>query len=196
MDFTRRSSIMILVWIADFVSKYVLSDILSPFISHSVSRHYVAQVADKMVLQYSSSGGVAYELGRWAIRNGYKVVGTTYDMEQDRAVWKIADKESELSLFSGSKYIQSIPSGIISQFNKQDKYLVVGTPCQIAGLVKYIETKRFDRNKFLLVDFHCHGVPSYIVWDKYVEYVKKRMDVKISPMFNFAANRSDGTDFF
>ena len=100
-----------------------------PFISHSVSRHYVAQVADKMVLQYSSSGGVAYELGRWAIRNGYKVVGTTYDMEQDRAVWKIADKESELSLFSGSKYIQSIPSGIISQFNKQDKYLVVGTPC-------------------------------------------------------------------
>lgn len=31
-----------------------------PFISHSVSRHYVAQVADKMVLQYSSSGGVAY----------------------------------------------------------------------------------------------------------------------------------------
>lgn len=75
-------------------------------------------------------------------------------------------------LFSGSKYIQSIPSGIISQFDKQDKYLVVGTPCQIAGLVKYIETKRFDRNKFLLVDFHCHGVPSYIVWDKYVEYVK------------------------
>lgn len=149
-----------------------------PFISHSVSRHYVAQVADKMVLQYSSSGGVAYELGRWAIRNGYKVVGTTYDTEQDRAVWKIADKESELSLFSGSKYIQSIPSGIISQFDKQDKYLVVGTPCQIAGLVKYIETKRFDRNKFLLVDFHCHGVPSYIVWDKYVEYVKKRMDVK------------------
>lgn len=125
-----------------------------------------------MVLQYSSSGGVAYELGRWAIRNGYKVVGTTYDTEQDRAVWKIADKESELSLFSGSKYIQSIPSGIISQFDKQDKYLVVGTPCQIAGLVKYIETKRFDRNKFLLVDFHCHGVPSYIVWDKYVEYVK------------------------
>ena len=56
--------------------------------------------------------------------------------------------------------------------------MVVGTPCQIAGLVKYIETKRFDRNKFLLVDFHCHGVPSYIVWDKYVEYVKKRMDVK------------------
>lgn len=44
--------------------------------------------------------------------------------------------------------------------------------------MKYIETKRFDRNKFLLVDFHCHGVPSYIVWDKYVEYVKKHMDVK------------------
>lgn len=53
-----------------------------PFISHSVSRHYVAQVADKMVLQYSSSGGGAYELGRWAIRNGYKVVGTTYDMDK------------------------------------------------------------------------------------------------------------------
>ena len=56
--------------------------------------------------------------------------------------------------------------------NKKEKYLVTGTPCQIDSFRKYIKKFRVEDN-FVLMDFFCHGVPSKLVWDKYITEKEK-----------------------
>ena len=46
------------------------------------------------------------------------------------------------------------------------KVLFSGTPCQKAGLKRYLH-KNYEN--LLAVDFVCHGVPSPLVWKKYLE---------------------------
>ena len=54
------------------------------------------------------------------------------------------------------------------RFLKADEnVLYSGTPCQIQGLKKYL---RKDYDNLLTIDFICHGVPSPLLWKKYVEY--------------------------
>lgn len=54
--------------------------------------------------------------------------------------------------------------------------LFSGTPCQIMGLKRYL---RREYDNLLTVDFVCHGVPSPLVWRKYVEETLVRQDEKI-----------------
>ena len=49
------------------------------------------------------------------------------------------------------------------------KVLFSGTPCQIAGLKRYLR-KEYDN--LLTVDVICHGVPSPKVWRKYIKEIK------------------------
>jgi hypothetical protein len=52
------------------------------------------------------------------------------------------------------------------------KVLFSGTPCQIAGLKRYLR-KEYDN--LLTVDFVCHGVPSPMIWRDY-------LNAKIRPL--------------
>lgn len=137
--------------------------------------YFVAETKDKMVLSFAASGGVAFELSRYGIKNGWKVIGTVYNCETNRAEWRIASDFEDLSPFCGSKYIQSLPNSILKQIDPNQKYIIIATPCQISGVLKLIEKKKWERENFLLVDFHCHGTPSYNIWDNYISDVKKRM---------------------
>lgn len=70
----------------------------------------------------------------------------------------------------GSKYLQArVETGFADaeRFLKQGRYVLFsGTPCQIAGLHKYL---RKDYPNLLSVDFLCHGVPSPGVWRRYLK---------------------------
>lgn len=52
-----------------------------------------------------------------------------------------------------------------------------GTPCHVAGLVKYLGKKKFE--KLLLVDIVCHGVPSSKIFKDYIDYVEKIYNGKV-----------------
>ena len=45
-----------------------------------------------------------------------------------------------------------------------------GTPCQIAGLKSFLIR---DYDNLITQDVICHGVPSPLVWQKYLEYKTK-----------------------
>lgn len=45
--------------------------------------------------------------------------------------------------------------------------LFSGTPCQVAGLKSFLKR---DYDNLVCIDFVCHGVPSPMVWEKYVAY--------------------------
>lgn len=56
---------------------------------------------------------------------------------------------------------------------KGRKVLFVGTPCQVNGLLSYINASMNQAytEHLLTADFVCHGVPSRFVWRKYLNEV-------------------------
>lgn len=135
----------------------------------------------------SSSGGVFILLARQIISEGGVVFGAKFD-EQWNVIHSYSDNGEGLAAFMGSKYVQSRIGNTYSQakvFLKAGrKVLFSGTPCQIAGLRKYLR-KEYDN--LLTVDVICHGVPSPAVWRQYLEEIKKdarqgENSVSLSPM--------------
>lgn len=129
---------------------------------------FAAYSNDANVRRQCSSGGVGLELAKNAIRKGYAFCGVCYNTQTGRAEHYVTDKIEELQRSIGSKYIQSYTLTGFSQFEKGKRYFVVGTPCQIDSLRRYIRQNKME-DDFVLVDFFCHGVPSALMWQKYIE---------------------------
>ena len=131
----------------------------------------------------SSSGGVAYEISAWAINHGYEVWGVAYDYERNRAYHTCVHKIEELQIFQGSKYIQSDTSELMKAIQDgkvQDKAVIFGAPCQIYSLKKL----KGDKD-WILIDIFCSGVPTYLVWDKYLKYISRKHHIsKITDIRN------------
>lgn len=114
-----------------------------------------------------SSGGIAFELAKFGIENGYTVIGVRYNPKDKIAEHFEANTIEDLLPTTGSKYIQSYaPNGLKNIF-KGNKYMIFGLPCQIHTL-RNIITHRKKESNFILIDFFCHGVPSYLMWKKYL----------------------------
>lgn len=128
---------------------------------------YGAWSKDAQVRLKCSSGGMAFELGKAAISQGYQVCGVRYNPEKNRAEHYIASNITELIPSIGSKYLQSYTVDGFQAIRREQKYLVTGTPCQIDSFRRYIQ-KFHGEEHFILLDFFCHGVPSKWLWDKYV----------------------------
>ena len=116
----------------------------------------------------SSSGGAGAEIIAWAFANGYKAAGVVYNYQRQCAETVIAENPQEAACFKGSKYLQSECAGAFEQILKRkDKLVVFGSPCQIAAL--HLAASLTGRRKdLILVDFFCHGVPSYFLWKSFL----------------------------
>lgn len=135
---------------------------------------YGAWSKDEAVRRKCSSGGVGFELGKTLIGEGYKVCGVLYNAEQNRAEHYIATTVEELIPSIGSKYIQSYTVNGFKAIDRKQKYLVTGTPCQIDSFRRYLQKFNKEDN-FVLMDFFCHGVPSKLMWDKYVKWAETKV---------------------
>lgn len=121
-----------------------------------------------------SSGGIAFELLRQLQNKGFKTIACRYQPEKKNAEHYIPDNEIELIESIGSKYIQSYTVEAFSKIDKKQNYVIIGTPCQIDSLRRMIKRYRFD-SKIILIDFFCHGVPSYLAWKSYLKMVEKKI---------------------
>lgn len=119
-----------------------------------------------------SSGGVAIELGKFLISQGYKVCSVKYNVNKVRAEHYVASNEDELKDSIGSKYIQSYTVDAFKAVSRKEKYLITGTPCQIDSFRRYIRKFKVEDN-FILMDFFCHSVPSMLAWKKYLQIKEK-----------------------
>ena len=128
---------------------------------------YAAKNKDEIVRLQSSSGGIFTLLATKTINNGGVVFGAKFD-EQWKVVHDYVETIEDLAKFRGSKYVQSrINDNYIKveRFLKQGRQVLFsGTPCQIAGLKKYLIK---EYKNLICVDIICHGVPSPMVWQKY-----------------------------
>ena len=139
---------------------------------------YAAWSKDEDVVRSSTSGGVSYEVAKALISQGYTFCGVRYNAELDRTEHYLGNEIVSLDQSKGSKYLQSYTVDAFKKVNRKEKNVVVGTPCQIASFRRYIELFKCSEN-FILIDFFCHGVPSYLMWRKYlVEHSTKLGTVK------------------
>jgi len=55
---------------------------------------------------------------------------------------------------------------VISDLKAGKEVLFSGTPCQVAGISRYIN----DKSKLYLCDLVCHGVPSPKIWEDFLSF--------------------------
>jgi coenzyme F420-reducing hydrogenase beta subunit len=146
---------------------------------------YASWSLDSSVQQSCSSGGIAFEFAQFGLNNGYKIAGVIYDYIEQKAKTIIVDNLNDLELLKGSKYLQSDCLQTFDEIIKSnDKFIVFGAPCQIAGL-NLVAKQSNCRDRLILIDFFCHGVPTYLLWNKFLEYIKKEKNIKEINNINF-----------
>lgn len=131
----------------------------------------------------SSSGGVFTALALKILGRGGSIFGAEYD-EELNVIHNFTADENGLGKLRGSKYTQSsinqnfIKAKQILESGKE--VLFSGTPCQIGGLKSYLSK---DYANLTTVDFICHGVPSQLLWRKYISYREQHAGAKATRTF-------------
>lgn len=141
---------------------------------------YKAYSKDPSVLSVSTSGGIFSELAFAVLEEGGVVYGA--EMREDMRVYHaVAQNKEALLRFNGSKYISSNTKDVFrdvkARLNCGQKVLFSGTPCQIDGLVHYLQ-KRYDN--LYTVDFVCHGIGSSKVFQFFLNYLEKTHAKKVT----------------
>ena len=152
---------------------------------------YAAINSDQAVREESSSGGIFTLLAEETIKKDGVVFGAAFNSN-----WQVehtfTDKKNELSKFRGSKYVQSSIGNsfaMAEKFLKEGKeVLFSGTPCQIAGLKRFL---RKEYKNLKTVDFVCHGTPSPLVWRKYLNEVCRSNNISDITDIQFR-NKAEG----
>lgn len=136
---------------------------------------FAAYSKDEETRTSCSSGGLGFEIAKLMLNKGYRICGVVYDVNTNIAKHIICDEEKDLEKIKGSKYIQSYSVEAFREVIKKiddKKYVVFGTPCQIAAIDKYARLTN-KRDDYLLVDFFCHGTPSFLLWQSYIGNIQK-----------------------
>lgn len=121
---------------------------------------YAGKVKDIQKLAMATSGGIATQISEYFIDNNGIVYGASFvkncGIEHIRV-----DNKKELDKLRGSKYVHSYIKDSYKLVKKDltdnKNVLFIGTPCQIAGLKKYL-MKEYEN--LYTIDVICHGVPS------------------------------------
>ncbi len=130
---------------------------------------YMATNKDTEIRLKSSSGGIFTLLAQTVLNRGGVVFGAAFTKDFKGVEHIAVSSSSELYKLQGSKYLQS---KIGNAFFKAKELLEMGTPvlftgtpCQIGGLYSFLN-KSYEN--LITQDCICHGVPSPMVWRKYL----------------------------
>lgn len=122
----------------------------------------------------SASGGIFTGLAERVLLAGGCVFGVVWQ-DKYTAVFSKAETIEGLARMRGSKYTPAIPGKVyqevLAELKPGRQVLFSGTPCQVHALKKYLR-KPYDN--LLTIDIVCHGAPSHILLEKYVQEAEAR----------------------
>lgn len=140
---------------------------------------WAARLRNDEVLYQSASGGVFAGIALRFLHDGGAVFGVRWD-EDYRAIHCKVETELNLWPLLSSKYVQSDTQHTFSEVKASllagRKVLYSGTGCQIAGLKTYLN-KEYDN--LITIDLVCHGVPSPLLFQKYIELLTAKHKARI-----------------
>lgn len=145
---------------------------------------YGARHKDMNEVETSRSGAAFIAISDYILEQGGVVYGAGY-ADHFRVVHKRATTKEERDEFKGSKYVQSDMTGVFRQVRQDLRdgltVLFSGTPCQTAGLNKYVGKKL--RENLILLDIICHAVPSPYIWRDYLASMEKKARSKAKAIY-------------
>ena len=155
--------------VCSFNDHYDISD------RESLPQAFAARHIDIKEVLKSRSGGAFVCISDYILSKGGYIYGAGYK-GHFVVTHKRASSAIERDEFRGSKYVQSDLDGIFSQIKQDlkngDWVLFSGTGCQVAGLKSFIP--QILREKLVMIDIVCHGVPSPYIWRDYIRYIEKK----------------------
>ena len=172
--------------------------VLNQYESRIPQKIYAAKNKNIKIQKQSSSGGAFSSLSAQIIEAGGVVFGARFDKD-----WLVIHDYTEsldgLELFRGSKYPQSrighAYEDVEKFLKKGRKVLFTGTPCQIAGLKRFLNK---DYGKLLLtIDVVCHGVPGPLIWQDYLISKTRTLGYSLSDIssINFRDKRRGWSNY-
>lgn len=140
---------------------------------------WAVSALDPEILRVSSSGGMFTVLAQKCLNEGGCVFGAAFSEDMRTVRHVMVETMEELNTLRGSKYIQSeigdCYTAVRDQLKAGRRVLFTGTPCQTAGLKNFLG-REYDN--LLTVDLICHGAPSALLWQKYLDAKEKEMGGK------------------
>lgn len=133
---------------------------------------YLLQHRNEKIRHESTSGGAFTAISSWVIKQGGVVFGAAYRKGTFIVEHQAVEKEEELLIFRNSKYVQSCIGDSyrrVKEYLNENRWVCFsGTPCQIEGLKSFLQDKDYER--LICVDLVCRGVPSPLIFRKYIEF--------------------------
>jgi len=160
-------------------------DKVCPALNHSVqtsfkNKCYAAYHKEKRIRTIGSSGSVFYALAERTIEADGSVYAAAFDANLQLHHTR-ATSLDEVYPQMKSKYLQSDTTDIYKQVTKDLRegrdVLFVGTPCQCQALHNMLPDRL--RDKLLLVDIICHGVPSQNLFNKSMRHYELEHDCHV-----------------
>ncbi len=129
---------------------------------------------NKEILSASSSGGIFSAVFEKIISGGGYVCGAVFDKEL--SVHHVVTNITEIAeKMRGSKYVQSRVENcyaeILKILTEGKEVLFTGTPCQVLGLKCFLGK---DYPNLFTADCICHSVPSPVIFQSYLEMLKRK----------------------
>ena len=153
---------------------------------NSSSTLYAVKAIDNHIRVNSSSGGFFSVLSEYILNRNGVVYGAAFDDVFNVFHTRVETKASFPKL-RGSKYVQSRIGQTFTQckhdLDQGKQVLFSGTPCQISALGHFL---RREYENLIKVEVVCHGVPSPMIFKKYLEEsILSSGDNKVITKVNF-----------
>ena len=129
-------------------------------ITGSYLEGYSAYTKNQDILKDSTSGGVITQLIIDLLEKGeYEgAFVLPFDMfKGEQARLRLAENEEEVRRASKSKYLPASVYNVVERVESEEEpnYIIVGTPCQLSGIKKFLDLKDIDRQRLLFLGLFC-----------------------------------------
>lgn len=141
-------------------------------------KHEFKAVKLKKDRKKSQSGGASWALVKYIINEGGVVYGCVSLDDQSVEITRL-EKLEDAEKTRKVKYVQANFKSegycsVASDLEKGKIVLFTATPCQIDGVLRYLEVRKVNTQRLITADLICHGVPSQIVFLKYIDLISKQ----------------------
>ena len=147
---------------------------------------------DERLRYQSSSGGFFTALAQYVLERGGCVFGVVEEGCRHPR-FAMAESLEELAPMRGSKYVQARADGVYRDVRAQLKtgrlVLFSGTPCQVGALYQLLRSRPHN---LLSMDIVCHGVPSFHLFRRYLEHIRRAEHVDAEPESVFFRDKRRG----
>lgn len=141
---------------------------------------YAGYNTDDAVRMKSTSGGIFSLIAEYVIKQlSGRVYGVVFAENFESVCYRVAETIEEIEEMRGSKYLQADVEMVYRKVEKDLKagieVLFSGLPCQVEGLRSYLQGRY---NNLCCIDMACLGIPSPMVWRKYLSHVYDSKEIK------------------